>query len=55
MCDLINIDGLLVSREKEWSDYFPITIGFKKPISDESMRLLAAFAYDLAKGDKEGK
>lgn len=53
MADLINVNGLLVSREKELLGYAPVRIGFQVPITDESLRSLAAFAYYLTKGEKE--
>lgn len=53
MADLININGLLVSREKVSFGYAPVRIGFLEPIMDESLRSLAAFAYSLAEGEKE--
>ena len=53
MADLINYNELLVSREKELLGYAPVKIGFRVPITDESLRSLAAFAYGLAEGEKE--
>ena len=53
MADLININGLLVSREKVSFGYAPVRIGFREPITDESLGSLAAFAYGLAEGEKE--
>ena len=53
MADLININGLLVSREKASYGYAPVRIGFRAPITDESLHALAAFAYYLAEGEKD--
>lgn len=53
MADLINFDGLIVSREKESFGCAPVRIGFRAPITDESLRTLAVFAYGLAKNEKD--
>ena len=53
MADLINLDGILVSREKVAYGYAPIKIAFRHPITDESMRSLAALAIGIEKGEEE--
>ena len=51
--DMIKIGDILVSRETEVFGYAPVKIGFRFPITDESLRSLAVFANGLAKGEQE--
>ena len=53
MIGIINHKGLLVSREQVTSERAPVKIAFHMPITDESLKSLAAFAYGLAAGEKE--
>ena len=53
MADMIKYGELTVTREKEDHGYAPIKIGFQFPITDESMRSIAAFAYGIAEGERE--
>ena len=53
MIGTINFKGLLVSREQVTSECAPVKIVFQEPITDESLRSLAAFAYGIEKGEKE--
>lgn len=53
MIGIINFKGLLVSREQVTFECAPVKIAFHMPITDESLKSLAAFAYGLAEGEKE--
>lgn len=53
MIGIINHKGLLVSRGQVTSERAPVKIAFHMPITDESLKSLAAFAYGLAAGEKE--
>lgn len=53
MIGTINYEGLLVSREQVTSECAPVKIAFHMPITDESLKALAAFACGLEEGEKE--
>lgn len=53
MIGITNFKGLLVAREKVTYECAPVKITFHMPITDESLRSLAAFAYGLEEGEKE--
>ena len=53
MIGTINFKGMLVSREQVTSECAPVKIAFHAPITDESLRSLAAYAYGLEEGEKE--
>ena len=53
MIGTINFKGLFVSREQVTSEYAPVKILFHMPITDESLKSLAAFAYGIEEGEKE--
>lgn len=53
MIGTINYKGLFVSREQVTSECAPVKITFHIPITDESLKSLAIFAYGLEEGEKE--
>ena len=53
MIGLIEFKGLRVTRDTVTAGCAPVKIAFREPISDESLRSLAAFAYGNEQGEIE--
>ena len=53
MIGLIDFKGMLVMRDTVTAGCAPVRITFREPISDESLRSLAVFAYGIEQGEKE--
>lgn len=53
MIGSIEFNGMLVTRDRATAGCAPVKIDFREPISDESLRSLAAFAYGIEQGEIE--